>query len=73
MFNLGIDLSELEEQADELTTSMQDKLYEVSRKMPQLNINQYMEQVAEDFTERPFMPLSDVWAQGLGDLFEDME
>lgn len=73
MFNLGIDLSELERQADELLTSMQTKLNEVARKIPQLNISAYMAQVTEDFTEKPFMPLSDVWAQELGNLFEDME
>ena len=73
MFKLGIDLSDLEKQSDELIVSMNSKLDELEREMPQLKIKEYLEKLAEEFTEVSFMPLDDVWERELGDLFEDME
>jgi predicted ATP-grasp superfamily ATP-dependent carboligase len=73
MFKLGIDLSGLEKQSDELIASMNAKLDELESEMPQLKIREYLEKVAEEFTEMSFMPLDDVWERELGDLFEDME
>jgi predicted ATP-grasp superfamily ATP-dependent carboligase len=73
MFKLGIDLSDLEKQSDELIVSMNSKLDELEREMPQLKIKEYLEKLAEEFTEMSFMPLDDVWERELGDLFEDME
>ena len=43
----------------------------LAREMPQLRVQDYIKEVNEDFTEVPFVPLSDVWEEGLGDLFED--
>jgi hypothetical protein len=71
MFGLGIDLSELERQSDELLTSVDSKIDELDKKLPELNVREYLEQVADDFTETSFMPLDDVWKRALGDLFED--
>ena len=34
---------------------------------------EYMEKLTREFTERPFMPLGDVWQRGLRDLFDDVE
>jgi len=73
MFDLGIPLSDLERKSDELTSSMDDKIAQLERTMPQLKIREYMEALAEDFVEMPFMPLGEVWERELGDLFEDME
>jgi proteasome assembly chaperone (PAC2) family protein len=72
MFDLGIDLSDLERQSDELTSSMDSKIAELEREMPQLKVREYMEELARDFTEMPFMPLDEVWERELGDLFKDM-
>lgn len=73
MFKLGIDLSSLARQSDELVVSMTDKLMELENKSPQFKIKEYMEKVTQDFTEQSFMPLDDVWERELGDLFEDMD
>ncbi|MBN1218056.1 MAG: PAC2 family protein [Anaerolineae bacterium] len=73
MFRLGIDLSDLERQSEELLTSMEEKITELQREIPQLNVKEYIDKLNEDFTEMPFMPLDDVWERELGDLFEDME
>lgn len=73
MFDLGIPLSDLERKSDELTSSMDDKIARLERTMPQLKVREYMETLAEDFVEMPFMPLGEVWERELGNLFEDME
>jgi predicted ATP-grasp superfamily ATP-dependent carboligase len=73
MFNLGIDLSDLQEQSDELTESMNLKADQLDREAPELNIKEYLEKVSKEFTEKSFMPLDDVWERELGDLFEDMD
>lgn len=73
MFDLGIDLSELERQSQELLASMDAKIDELESKMPQLKVREYLQRLASDFTEMPFMPLDDVWERELGDLFKDMK
>ncbi len=71
MFGLGIDLSDLDRQSEELTASIDAKIAEMERSLPQINIRGYLQKLAENFTERPFMPLDDVWEQELRDLFDD--
>jgi predicted ATP-grasp superfamily ATP-dependent carboligase len=71
MFDLGIDLSDLGRQSDELLSSMESKIEELEGKMPQLKVREYLEELARNFKEVPFMPLDDVWERELGDLFKD--
>jgi proteasome assembly chaperone (PAC2) family protein len=73
MFKLGLDLSDLERQSDELIVSITLKIEELAREMPQLNIKEYLRQLDDAFEERQFMPLDEVWARELGDLFDDIE
>lgn len=73
MFHLGIDLSELRIQSDELSTSMEEQMEELARQAPQLDVQAYMQKLEEEFTENPFMPLDDVWERELGDLLDDLE
>ena len=73
MFHLGLDLSDLDKKSADLLESMDAKIREVDSRLPQLNVREYMEKVAREFTERPFMPLSDVWERELRDLFEDLD
>ncbi len=73
MFGLALDLSELERQSEQLMASMAAKIDELERKMPQVPFREYLEKLAEDFTEMSFIPLDDVWDRELGDLFKDME
>lgn len=73
MFGLTLDLSDLDRQSEELLLSMAAKIDELERDVPQLKIKEYLEKVASNFTEMPFMPLSDVWERELGDLLEDLD
>ena len=41
--------------------------------MPQLNVRSYMENLDIEFKETPFLPLSDAWAEGLDDIFKDLD
>lgn len=71
MFDLGIALSDLARQSDELVSSMDSKIDELERTMPQLGVRDYVESLTKDFVEMPFMPLGEVWERELGDLFGD--
>jgi proteasome assembly chaperone (PAC2) family protein len=73
MFDLNIDLTDLEQHSDDLIDSMSQKLDEMQQKNPQLKIQEYIEAISERFIEQPFMPLDDVWARELGDLFGDTD
>ena len=73
MFHLGMDLSELRIQSDELINSMEEQLEELSQQAPQLDVQSYLQKLDEEFTENPFMPLDDVWERELGDLLDDLE
>jgi hypothetical protein len=73
MFKLGFDLSDLAEKSSEVTRSMDAQIDELVKKVPQLKVREYLEELAEGFTEMTFMPLDDVWETGLRDLFDDVE
>ena len=73
MFQLDFELSDLKARSADLISEWHDKIEHISRTMPQLEVGAYMEQVYQDFTERSFVPLSDVWEQGLRGLFDDSE
>jgi proteasome assembly chaperone (PAC2) family protein len=68
MFGLPIDLSDLEQRSEELETAMDAKMVELEREMPQLHVRDYLNQVAQDFEEMPFLPLDDMWERELGDI-----
>ena len=74
MFELEIDLTELEEQSYELMVSMDAKIDELDEQMPDLDVRAYMEEVADDFEPRPFVPpLSEVWGKALDNLLREDE
>ena len=72
MFDLDIDLSDLERQSDQLVSECDVKIEQVARTMPQLEVRNYMEKVNNDFSEMSFEPLSDIWEEALGHLFDDI-
>lgn len=73
MFGLEIDLTDLSNNSSELITSMETKIEELEQKLPQLKVREYLEKITDQFTERSFAPLSDVWKRELGDLFEGLD
>ena len=71
MFELNADLSDLVNRSDQLIANIDNEVEEFDRRNPQLNVRKRLEQLAKDFQENSFMPLDDVWARELGDLFGD--
>ena len=68
MFKLNFDLSDLAQESDQLITVMDDRIDALDKRLPQLNIKQYVSQITADFVERPFMPNANVWTDAFDDL-----
>ncbi len=73
MTHLDIDLGDLERHSYDLIASMDAQVDELNHEIPDLEIERYLREVAEDFDEQRFVPLSDVWEKGLQDLFNDLD
>ena len=71
MYDLEVDLTELEHQSYELVLSMDAKIEEVEQQLPQLEVKEYLAQVAEEFEDKPFVALSDVWGKALGNMLDE--
>ena len=72
MFDLAVNLSDLEQESRELVASWESKIDQLARTMPQLKVKEYMEQVYAEFEGRSYEPpLGDVWEEALRDLFDD--
>ena len=71
MLKTDFDLTELELKSAQLIEVLDDKVKELESISPQLNIHEYFEQLAEEFTETPFDPLADVWEQEINRLFDN--
>jgi predicted ATP-grasp superfamily ATP-dependent carboligase len=70
MFNLALDLTELETESERLFTSIEAEIDRLEGETPELRIRDYIESLSEDFTEKRFVPLGDMWTRGLRDLFD---
>ena len=73
MFQLELDLADLDAQSEALVESMHQKLEELSIKMPQLNVHEYLATLSGEFRENSFVPLDELWERELGDLFGSEE
>lgn len=71
LFNLNLNLNDLEQKSQVLLAALDEEIEKLADKLPQINVRGIMSQISEQFTERPFTPLDDVWEQGLADLFDD--
>lgn len=71
MFGLDIDLTDLSQQSERLMTVLDRKVDELEQSAPQLGVRAYMERLATEFTEQPFLPLDDVWEEEIRHLFDD--
>ncbi|MBM3189154.1 MAG: hypothetical protein FJZ90_10590 [Chloroflexi bacterium] len=72
MFNLELDLADLARHSEELTAAWDTKVAEIEKKHPELHVRVYLDAVAKDFVERPFIPLDEAWDE-LGDLLDNMD
>jgi len=70
MFGLGLDLSDLEERAQNLVDAWVTKIDELDAKHAELGVKDYLSSIAADFVERPFVPLDQAWSE-LDELLND--
>jgi proteasome assembly chaperone (PAC2) family protein len=71
LFGLDLDLTDLESKSRQLVSIIDAQIDEIDEKLPELKVRDQIAELAADFEEMPFMPLSDVWERELRDLFED--
>ena len=69
---LNLDYADLETRSQQLLDSWDTKIAELEKKHPELHIRVYLEALAKEFVERPFIPLDEAWDE-LGDLLGDMD
>lgn len=72
MFGLGLDLDDLETKSRALIASMNARVEEMAKTMPQAKVKDFLKKIDDNFEEMPYAPL-DVWEDGLKDLFKDEE
>ncbi len=73
LLELNFDLSDLEQRSEELITLIEARIEELEEEMPQLGISEYLTTIEEQFTEKPFFMLDDVWEDEFRNLFGDAE
>jgi proteasome assembly chaperone (PAC2) family protein len=73
MLKIEFDLSELEEKSDQLIDLMDEKVKELDSAASQLGVLDYMESLAEEYTEQQFNPLEEVWEEELRRLFNKLD
>jgi hypothetical protein len=73
MFKTTIDLSDLASKSESLLMSLDVKMAQMEEKVPDLKVREFLDKLNESFTENAFEPLSDVWEQELGDLFDTLD
>lgn len=71
MFDMTIDLEELETHSDQLALSIEDEINKLDEQMPELQVRDYIESLSREFNEKRFIPLGDMWTRGLRDLFDN--
>jgi hypothetical protein len=73
MLKLNWDLSELETKSQRLLKLMDDKIEEIDKAFPDINIYEHMRQLEEDFDEVVFEPLQDLWEDEINRLFDHFD
>jgi len=71
MLTATFDLSDLEQRSEALIKTIDEKVIEIDRLAPQLNIKQYVAGIEDEFEELPFNPLADVWEDALRNILDE--
>ncbi|GAB4147117.1 MAG: hypothetical protein Fur0021_05760 [Candidatus Promineifilaceae bacterium] len=73
MFQMELDLADLEHKSQRLMAAMEAKISELERTVPQLKVREYLAQLDEAYEEIPFFPLDDLWERELRDILKDLD
>jgi predicted ATP-grasp superfamily ATP-dependent carboligase len=71
MFQLELDLDDLEAQSEALVKWIDTQIRQLERDSPELKVSEYIASLTEGFEETPFEPLSDLWERELRNLFDE--
>ncbi len=71
LLGLRVNLQSLQQRSNEQAASVDKRLAELEAEMPELGIREFMDTIAADFTEAPFVLLDDFWEDELRGLFDD--
>jgi proteasome assembly chaperone (PAC2) family protein len=70
MLKLNWELTDLEAKSERLIKLMDDKIQEIAKTFPEINIHEYMQQLNDSFEEVVFEPLQDFWEDEINRLFD---
>jgi proteasome assembly chaperone (PAC2) family protein len=73
MLRTDFDLSDLQKRSSKMVELIDAKIEELDSLVPQLEVRDYMDRLAEEFTEVHFDPLDEVWEEEFRRLFDDDE
>jgi proteasome assembly chaperone (PAC2) family protein len=73
MLKIELDLNDLEQRSTRLMEVMDNKINELDEASPQLGLRDYLRRLSDDFTERPFNPLDEVWEEEFKRLFGKLD
>ena len=73
MLRTDFDLSDLEKRSSRMVELIDAKIEELDSLVPQLEVRDYMDRLAEEFTEIHFDPLDEVWEEEFRRIFDDDE
>jgi proteasome assembly chaperone (PAC2) family protein len=71
MLKLDFDLADLEEKSERLVKLVDAKVEELEKSVPQSGIREYLDRLTDQFEEKPFSPLDDVWEDEIRRLFDE--
>jgi proteasome assembly chaperone (PAC2) family protein len=73
MLKIELDLRDLIEKSQDEIRELRLKIEELEKIAPQLNLNEYFQHIADEFTEVPFIPLDDVWEENVRRILNKFE
>lgn len=73
LLKLGFDLSDLENKSRQLIEKLDHEIEQLIKNAPELGLRDYLQRLAKDFTETPFVPPDDFWEEKLRGLFDDFD
>ena len=73
LLKLGFDLSDLENKSRQLIEKLDHEIEQLIKNAPELGLRDYLQRLAKDFTEIPFIPPDDFWEEKLRGLFDDFD
>jgi proteasome assembly chaperone (PAC2) family protein len=73
LLKLQVDLTDLEAKSQRLLKLMDAKIEEISKSFPEINIEEYLQRLEEEFEEKVFEPLQDLWEEEINRLFDKLD